>query len=80
MTQMPQLISVSQSVPRGIIKTFMNKYRTMILYLLVAAFSKSLSPFFFSIFDKKLSHPWIQIPKKQLNFLRLSMDRKKIEN
>ena len=29
---------------------------------------KSLSPFFFSIFDGKVSHPWIQIPKKQLNF------------
>ena len=44
----------------------MNKYRTMILYLLVAAFLKSLSPFFFSIFDEKLSHPWIQIPKKTI--------------
>jgi len=42
---------------------------------------KSLSPLFFSIFDEKLSHPWIQIKKKQLNFLRLSMgfDRKKIK-
>ena len=42
---------------------------------------KSLSPLFFSIFDEKLSHPWIQIKKKQLKFLRLSMgfDRKKIK-
>ena len=42
---------------------------------------KSLSPLFFSILDEKLSHPWIQIMKKQLNFLRLSMgfDRKKIK-
>ena len=44
---------------------------------------KSLSPLFFSIFDEKLSHPWIQIQKKQLNFkfLRLSIgfDRKKIK-
>ena len=42
---------------------------------------KSLSPLFFSFFDEKLSHPWIQIHKKQLNFLRLSMgfDRKKIK-
>ena len=59
----------------------MNKYRSMILYLLVAAFLSPCHPFF-SIFDEKLSHPWIQIPKKQLNFLCLSMgfDRKKIEN
>ena len=36
---------------------------------------KSLSPSFFSILDEKLSHPWIQIKKKkQLNFLRLSMN------
>ena len=43
---------------------------------------KSLSPLFFSIFDEKLSHPWIQIQEKQLNFLRLSMrfDRIKIKN
>ena len=27
---------------------------------------KSLSPLFFSIFDKKLSHPWIQIKKKKI--------------
>ena len=43
---------------------------------------KSLSPLFFSIFDEKLSHPWIQIKKKkQLKFLRLSMgfDHKKIK-
>ena len=42
---------------------------------------KSLSPLFFSIFDEKLSHPWIQIQKKQMKFLRLSMgfDRKKIK-
>ena len=42
---------------------------------------KSLSPLFFSIFDEKLSHPWIQIQEKQLNFLRLSMgfDRIKIK-
>jgi len=42
---------------------------------------KSLSPLFFSVFDEKLSHVWIQIKKKQLNFLRLSMgfDRKKIK-
>ena len=42
---------------------------------------KSLSPLFFSIFDEELSHPWIQIQKKQLNFLRLSMgfDRKNIK-
>ena len=32
----------------------------------------------FFIFDEKFSHPWIQIQKRQLNFLRLSMgfDRK----
>ena len=43
---------------------------------------KSLSPLFFSIFDEKLSHPWVQIQKKQLHFLRLSMgfDRIKIKN
>ena len=43
---------------------------------------KSLSPLFFSIFDEKLSHPWIQIQEKQFNFLRLSMgfDRIKIKN
>ena len=42
---------------------------------------KSLSPLFFSVFDEKLSHLWIQIQKKQLDFLRLSMsfDRKKIK-
>ena len=36
---------------------------------------------FFSIFDEKLSHPLIQIKKKQLKFLRLSMgfDRKTIK-
>ena len=40
---------------------------------------KSLSPSFFSIFDEKLSHPWIQNRIKGLNFLRLSMgfDHKK---
>ena len=44
-------------------------------------FSKSPSPLFFPILDEKLSHPWIQIQKKQLNFLHLSMgfDRKKIK-
>ena len=42
---------------------------------------KSLSSLFFSILDEKLSHSWIQIQKKQFNFLRLSMgfDRKKIK-
>ena len=30
----------------------------------VCGFLKSLSPLFFSIFDEKLSHPWIQIRKK----------------
>ena len=42
---------------------------------------KSLSPLFFSVFDEKLSHLWLQIQKKQLNFLHLSMgfDRKKIK-
>ena len=42
---------------------------------------KSLSPLFFSVFDEKLSHVWIQIQKKQLNFLCLSMgfDHKKIK-
>ena len=42
---------------------------------------KSLSPLFVSVFGEKLSHLWIQIKKKQLNFLRLSMgfDRKKLK-
>ena len=44
---------------------------------------KFLSPLFFSIFDEKLSHPWIQTQKKkkQLNFLRLVLaQRSSIEN
>ena len=49
-----------------------------VCFVFFLSFKVAVTLIFFC-FDEKLSHLWIQIQKKQLNFLRLSMgvDRKK---